>query len=146
MKNFNHLLKTLQEAQSLKGARKLLNDFVGVSHVDLPHYITKKFLKIVEEENKCFSNEYLYEDVHYGALKPSYFWVDSNDFHHCDPEEAHACMVLKAAFVHWYYQYKNNCFPNMWKTIEEQEAEKAAEKAEYAKFRALYYGSKIKED
>lgn len=128
MTNFTNLINSLLEAKTLKGAKALLNEAAGAGHVDLPARISKKFLKIVAEENAAFSSDFLYEEEHYRGktLPANHFWVDSDHFHHCDLEEARASMVLQAAICRKREGYKNILYFNLlWKTTEEQEAEEA---------------------
>ena len=135
MTNFTNLINSLLEAKTLKGAKALLTEAAGAGHVDLPARISKKFLKIVAEENAAFSSDFLYEEEHYRGktLPATHFWVDSDHFHHCDPEEARASMVLQAAICRAREGYQNILYFNLlWKTTEEQEAEEAERKAEEA--------------
>lgn len=128
MENFTNLINKLLKAQSLKGAKALLNEAAGAGHVDLPARISKKFLKIVAEENAAFSSDFLYEEEHYRGktLPATHFWVDSDNFHHCSLEEARASMVLQAAICRAREGYQNILYFNLlWKTTEEQEAEEA---------------------
>lgn len=123
MENFTNLINSLLEAKSLKGAKAQLGIAAGVAHVDLPKRISKKFLRIVAEENAAFSNDFLYEEVHYNG---GHFWVDSDNFHHWELDEARAYMVLKAANYRRIGGYKNKIYFNLlWKTIAEQEEEEA---------------------
>lgn len=128
MKNFTNLINSLLEAKSLKGAKALLSEAAGAGHVDLPARISKKFLRIVAEENAAFSSDFLYEEEHYRGktLPATHFWVDSDNFHHCSLDEARASMVLQAAICRKREGYKNILYFNLlWKTTEEQEAEEA---------------------
>lgn len=123
MENFTNLINSLLEAKTLKGAKAQLGIAAGVAHVDLPKRISKKFLRIVAEENAAFSSDFLYEEVHYNG---GHFWVDSDNFHHWELDEARAYMVLKAANYRRIGGYKNKIYFNLlWKTTEEQEAEEA---------------------
>lgn len=135
MTNFTNLINSLLEAKTLKGAKAQLGIAAGVAHVDLPKRISKKFLRIVAEENTAFSDDFIYEEVHYRGktLPATHFWVDSEGFHHWDPDEARAYMVLKAADYRRIGGYKNKIYFNLlWKTIAEQEEEEAERKAEEA--------------
>ena len=135
MNNFTNLINSLLEAKTLKGAKAQLGIAAGVAHVDLPKRISKKFLRIVAEENTAFSDDFIYEEVHYRGktLPATHFWVDSEGFHHWDPDEARAYMVLKAADYRRIGGYKNKIYFNLlWKTIAEQEEEEAERKAEEA--------------
>lgn len=128
MENFTTLINSLLKAKTLKGAKALLNEACGVGHVDLPKRISKKFLRVVAEENAAFSSDFLYEEEHYNG---GHFWVDSDNFHHWELDEARAYMVLKAANYRRIGGYKNILYFNLlWKTTEEQEAEEAERKAE----------------
>lgn len=130
MKNFTNLINSLLEAKTLKGAKALLNEAAGAGHVDLPARISKKFLKIVAEENTAFSSDFLYEEEHYNG---GHFWVDSDNFHHWELDEARASMVLQAAICRKREGYKNILYFNLlWKTTKEQEAEEAEREAEEA--------------
>lgn len=128
MENFTNLIDRLLEAKSLKGAKAQLREAAGVAHVDLPKRISKKFLRVVAEENAAFGSNFLYEEEHYNG---GHFWVDSDNFHHWELDEARASMVLKAANYRRIGGYKNILYFNLlWKTTEEQEAEEAERKAE----------------
>lgn len=123
MTNFTNLINSLLEAKTLKGAKALLTEACGVGHVDLPKRISKKFLRVVAEENTAFSSDFLYEEEHYNG---GHFWVDSDNFHHWELEEARASMVLQAAICRKREGYKNILYFNLlWKTTAEQEEEEA---------------------
>lgn len=123
MKNFTNLINSLLEAKTLKGAKALLTEACGVGHVDLPKRISKKFLRVVAEENTAFSSDFLYEEEHYNG---GHFWVDSDNFHHWELDEARASMVLQAAICRKREGYKNILYFNLlWKTTKEQEEEEA---------------------
>ena len=106
MKNFTNLINSLISEKRSRSASKLLENACGCAAVELPKRVPMGLLKLIKEENEKFSPEKeLREEVHYykGSIDGTYY-VDEDGFHHQDPDEARAYLVINKALCAYYRQ------------------------------------------
>lgn len=106
MKIFTTLINQMIEEKRSKSAKTLLEHATGVAGIELPKRVPMGLLKLIKEENEKFSPEKeLREEVHYykGAVDGTYY-VDEDGFHHQNPDEARAYLVINKALCAYYRQ------------------------------------------
>lgn len=106
MKTFTNLINQMVEEKRNRSAKTLLEHATGVAGIELPKRVPMGLLKLIKEENDKFSPEKeLREEVHYykGAVDGTYY-VDEDGFHHQDPDEARAYLVINKALCAYYRQ------------------------------------------
>lgn len=106
MKTFTNLINQMVEEKRNRSAKTLLEHATGVAGITLPKRVPMGLLKLIKEENEEFSPENeLREEVHYykGEVNGTYY-VDNDGFHHHNPEEARAYIVILRALCAYYRQ------------------------------------------
>lgn len=106
MKTFTNLINQIVEQKRSRSAKALLEHATGVAAIELPKRVPMGLLKLIKEENDKFSPENeLREEVHYYKEKvDGTYYVDNDGFHHHDPEEARAYIVIVRALCAYYRQ------------------------------------------
>lgn len=106
MKNFTNLINSLISEKRSRSASKLLEKACGCAAVELPKRVPMGLLKLIKEENEKFSPEKeLREEVHYYKGEEQFtYLVDCDGFHHHDPDEARAYLVINKALCAYYRQ------------------------------------------